>query len=132
MDTMFFENRSKYGFEETINQLTELVPENEWKIIKILDLQETMRKNGKDVLPVKVVEMCKPDYAYQLLSEDSQRIYSNMMPCRVSVYEKSDGNTYISRMNSAMFAEQIGGVMQDVMSKAFDDVEKMIKKITIE
>lgn len=132
MDTMFFENRSKYGFEETINQLTELVPENEWKIIQILDLQETMRKNGKDVLPVKVVEMCKPDYAYQLLSEDSQRIYSNMMPCRVSVYEKSDGNTYISRMNSAMFAEQIGGVMQDVMSKAFDDVEKMIKKITIE
>lgn len=132
MNTMFFENRSRFGFEETINQLTELVPENEWKIIQILDLQETMRKNGKDVLPVKVVEMCKPDYAYQLLSEDSQRIYSNMMPCRVSVYEKSDGNTYISRMNSAMFAEQIGGVMQDVMSKAFDDVEKMIKKITIE
>ena len=132
MDTMFFENRSKYGFEETINQLTELVPENEWKIIQILDLQETMRKNGKDVLPVKVVEMCKPDYAYQLLSEDSQRIYSNMMPCRVSVYEKSDGNTYISRMNSAMFAEQIGGVMQGVMSNAFDDVEKMIKKIAIE
>ena len=132
MNTMFFENRSKYGFEETINQLTELVPENEWKIIQMLDLQETMRKNGKDVLPVKVVEMCKPDYAYQLLSEDLQRIYSNMMPCRVSVYEKSDGKIYISRMNSAMFAEQIGGVMQDVMSKAFDDVEKMIKKITIE
>ena len=132
MDTMFFEKRSKYGFEETLNQLTELVPENEWKLIKILDLQETMRKNGKDVLPVKVVEMCKPDYAYQLLSEDSQRIYSNMMPCRVSVYEKSDGNTYISRMNSAMFAEQIGCVMQGVMSKAFDDVEKMIKKIIIE
>ena len=132
MDTMFFENRSKYGFEETINQLTELVPENEWKIIQILDLQETMRKNGKDVLPVKVVEMCKPDYAYKLLSDDSLRIYANMMPCRVSVYEKSDGNTYISRMNSAMFAEQIGGVMQDVMSKAFEDVEKIIRKITVE
>lgn len=132
MDTMFFENRSRFGFEETINKLTELVPKNEWKIIQMLDLQETMRKNGKDVLPVKVVEMCKPDYAYQLLSEDLQRIYSNMMPCRVSVYEKSDGKIYISRMNSAMFAEQIGGVMQDVMSKAFDDVEKMIKKITIE
>jgi uncharacterized protein (DUF302 family) len=129
MATMFFENRSRYDFEETINQLSELVPENEWKIIQILDLQETMKKNGKEVLPVKVVEMCKPEYAYQLLSDDSQRIYSNMMPCRVSVYEKSDGNTYISRMNSAMFAEQIGGVMQEVMSKAFDDVESMIKEI---
>lgn len=132
MDTMFFESKSKYSFEETIKHLTELVPEYEWKIIQKLDLQETMRKNGKDVLPVKVVEMCKPDYAYKLLSDDSLRIYANMMPCRVSVYEKSDGNTYISRMNSAMFAEQIGGVMQDVMSKAFEDVEKMIRKITVE
>lgn len=129
---MFFESKSKYSFEETIKHLTELVPEYEWKIIQKLDLQETMRKNGKDVLPVKVVEMCKPDYAYKLLSDDSLRIYANMMPCRVSVYEKSDGNTYISRMNSAMFAEQIGGVMQDVMSKAFEDVEKMIRKITVE
>lgn len=126
---MFFENRSRFGFEETINQFTKLVPENEWKVIQILDLQETMRKNGKDVLSVKVLEICKPDYAYRLLSEDSLRIYSNMLPCRVSVYEKTDGETYISRMNSEMFASQIGGVMQEVMSKAFDEVEAIVKEI---
>ena len=39
------------------------------------DLQETLRKNGKDVLPVKVIELCKPDYSVQLLKEDSERIY---------------------------------------------------------
>lgn len=132
METMFFENKSKYNFEETIKHITELVPEYEWKIIQILDLQETMRKNGKDVLAVNVVEMCKPDYAYQLLSDDSLRIYSNMMPCRISVFEKSDGYTYISRMNSAMFAEQIGGKMHNIMSKAFEDVEKILMKLTIE
>lgn len=129
MDKMFFENRSRFGFEETINQFTKLVPENEWKVIQILDLQETMKKNGKDVLSVKVLEICKPDYAYRLLSEDSLRIYSNMLPCRVSVYEKTDGETYISRMNSEMFASQIGGVMQEVMSKAFDEVEAIVKEI---
>ena len=132
MDTMFFESRSKYSFEETINLLTELVPELECGIIPILDLQETMSKNGKELLLVKVVELCKPDYAYRLLFDDSVRIYANMMPCRVSVYEKSDGNTYISRMNAALFAAQIGGVMQKVMGKAFDDVEIMIKKIVKE
>lgn len=129
---MFFENRSRYNFDETLKQLTELVVENEWKVIHVHDLQETMRKNGKEVLPVKVVEICKPDYAYRLLSDDSLRIYSNMMPCRVSVYMKTDGITYISRMNSAMFASQIGGVMLEVMGKAFDDVEHMIKKIVFE
>jgi uncharacterized protein (DUF302 family) len=132
METMFFENRSRYNFDETLKQLTELVVENEWKVIHVHDLQETMRKNGKEVLPVKVVEICKPDYAYRLLSDDSLRIYSNMMPCRVSVYMKTDGITYISRMNSAMFASQIGGVMLEVMGKAFDDVEHMIKKIVFE
>lgn len=129
---MFFENRSRYNFDETLKQLTELVVENEWKVIHVHDLHETMRKNGKEVLPVKVVEICKPDYAYRLLSDDSLRIYSNMMPCRVSVYMKTDGITYISRMNSAMFASQIGGVMLEVMGKAFDDVEHMIKKIVFE
>lgn len=132
METMFFENRSRYNFDETLKQLTELVVENEWKVIHVHDLQETMRKNGKEVLPVKVVEICKPDYAYRLLSDDSLRIFSNMMPCRVSVYMKTDGITYISRMNSAMFASQIGGVMLEVMGKAFDDVEHMIKKIVFE
>ena len=132
MASMFFENKSRYGFNETINQLSDIVPESGWKIIQILDLQETMKKNGKEVLPVKVVEMCKPDYAYKLLSDDDQRIYANMMPCRISIHEKSDGQTYVSRMNAAMFASQIGGVMEEVMDKAFSDSEKMIKKITVD
>lgn len=130
MEAMFFENRSRYGFDETINRLSEIVPENGWKVIQILDLQETMRKNGKEVLPVKVMELCKPDYAYRLLSDDALRIYANMMPCRISIYQKTDGQTYVSRMNSEMLAAQIGGVVQEVMSGAFTDAEDFIKKIS--
>jgi len=130
MEAMVFENRSRYGFDETINRLSEIVPENGWKVIQILDLQETMRKNGKEVLPVKVIELCKPDYAYRLLSDDALRIYANMMPCRISIYQKTDGQTYVSRMNSEMLAAQIGGVVQEVMSGAFTDAEDFIKKIS--
>lgn len=128
-DTMFFENKSRYGFDETVERLSEIAPENGWKVIQVLDLQETMRKNGKEVLPVKVIELCKPDYAFQLLSDDDLRIYANMMPCRISVYQKADGQTYVSRMNSAMFAAQIGGVLQEVMSAAFTDAEGFIRQI---
>lgn len=126
---MFFENKSRYDFDGTVSRISEIVPEKGWKVIQILDLQEIMRKNGKEVLPVKVVELCKPDYAYQLLSDDTQRIYSNMMPCRVSVYQKADGQTYVSRMNSAMFAAQIGGVLQEVMTGAFEEMEGFISQI---
>lgn len=129
MDPMFFENKSRYNFDGTVSRISEIVPEKGWKVIQILDLQEIMRKNGKEVSPVKVVELCKPDYAYQLLSDDTQRIYSNMMPCRISVYQKDDGQTYVSRMNSAMFAAQIGGVLQEVMTGAFEEMEGFISQI---
>ncbi len=132
MNTMFFENISRYGFDETVNRLSEIVAENGWKVIQILDLQETMRKNGKEVLPVKVMELCKPDYAYRLLSDDALRIYANMMPCRISIHQKADGQTYVSRMNSAILAVQMGGVVQEVMSGAFTDAEDFIRKISID
>lgn len=130
MDTMFFENKSRYGFDETVEHLSEISIERGWKVIQILDLQETMRKNGKEVLPVKVMELCKPDYAYRLLSDDPLRIYANMMPCRISVYLKDDGQTYVSRMNAAAFAAQLGGVMQEVMSDAFTDAEGFIEQVS--
>lgn len=37
--------------------------------------------------------------------------------------------TYVSRMNSAMFAPQIGGVMQEVMTGAFEEMEGFISQI---
>ncbi|HOO94604.1 MAG TPA: DUF302 domain-containing protein [Proteiniphilum sp.] len=129
MEEMFFESKSRFGFSETLQKLSDLIPESGWKEIAVLDLQAIMKKNGKEILPVKVVELCKPDYAYRLLSDDSQRIYSNMLPCRISVYEKSDGNCYISRLNAAMMAVQLGGVTEEVMTAAYIDAEEMINKL---
>ena len=129
MEEMFFESKSRFGFSETLQKLSDLIPESGWKEISVLDLQAIMKKNGKEILPVKVVELCKPDYAYRLLSDDTQRIYSNMLPCRISVYEKSDGNCYISRLNAAMMASQLGGVTEEVMTAAYHDAEEMISKL---
>lgn len=130
MNRMFYENSSKYGFDETVGKLSEIIVGSGWKVIQVLDLQEIMKKNGKDILSVKVIELCKPDYAYRLLSNDELRIYSNMLPCRISVYEKVDGKTYVSRINAEMLSSQIGGVAQEVMSLAFTDAENFIKKVS--
>ncbi|MDD2246634.1 MAG: DUF302 domain-containing protein [Proteiniphilum sp.] len=132
MEQIFFESRSRYGFEETVDRLSKIIAESGWKVIHIHDLQETMRKNGKDIVPVKVVELCKPDYAYRLLSDDPLRAYSNLMPCRIAVYEKDDGSTYVSRMNPAILASHIEGAVLDVMSGAYSDAEKFVEKIVKE
>ena len=130
MDNMFFESKSKYGFDETVEKLNGIIAEAGWRVTHTHDLKETMTKNGFEVLPVKVIELCNPKYAYRLLSADELRIYANMMPCRLSVHEKADGKTYVSRMNSALFASQIGGVVEEVMSGAYRDAEEFIKKVS--
>ena len=48
----FIENESLYGFEHTVELLSAKITEIGWKISMTHDLQETLRKNGKDVLPV--------------------------------------------------------------------------------
>ena len=88
-----------------------------------------MKKNGRDVARVKVVELCNPNYAYRILSDDEQRIYSNMLPCRISIHEKADGNTYVSRMNTPVLAAQLGGVAEEVMTAAYNDAERFISNV---
>ena len=125
---MFIENESIYGFNDTVEKLSESIVSNGWKVTHVHDLHETLKKNNFDVLPVKVLEVCRPDYSVKILRNDSERIYSSLMPCRLSVYETSDGKTKISRMNSGVLASQIGGVVEEVMSLAFNDIEKILKQ----
>lgn len=120
---MFLENESKYSFEETIQLLPNHISLAGWKVTSIHDMQATLMKNGKDVLPIQVFELCNPVYAGELLQEDDLRIFSPMMPCRLSVYRKIDGKTYLARMNSALMAAAIGGKVEEVMAKAFSDIE---------
>ncbi|NLY23616.1 MAG: DUF302 domain-containing protein [Bacteroidales bacterium] len=129
MEQLFLESKSRYSFEETVSKLNGIILEGGWKILHQHDLQEIMKKNGKDILSVHVIELCNPAYAYRLLSDDELRIYSNMLPCRISVYNKTDGNTYLSRLNPSMIAAQAGGVVQEVMSAAYNDAEQFIEKL---
>lgn len=130
MNEMFLETQSKYGFDETVEKLEKLMTAGGWGVKAIHDLEDMMKKNDYDVLPAKVIELCKPDYAHQLLSKDDLRIYSNMMPCRISVYEKENGKTYISRMNNGVFAVQMGGTAGEVMGGAFRDAEEFVNEVS--
>jgi uncharacterized protein (DUF302 family) len=126
---MFIENESIYSFEETVQKMTDSILSIGWKVSHIHDLQETLRKNNLEVLPIKVLELCKPTYSVRLLERDEERLYSSLMPCRISVYETSDGKTKISRMDSGVMAAQIGGIVFEVMQKAYSDIESILEPL---
>ena len=123
---VMIENESRFGFGETEKTLALQIEENGWKITATHDMQETMKKNGKEILPVKVIELCNPNHAYNILSKDELLSVSPMLPCRISIYEKKDGKTYVSRMNAPAFAAMIGGDAADTMVAAFNETEELL------
>lgn len=127
---LFIANESLYSFEKSIEVFSEKIAQSSWKMPAIHDLQETLHKNGEEVLPVKILEICSPEYASRLLSVDSLRIYSPMLPCRVSLYETSDGRVYFSRMNIDKLLALVDGPAAEIIADAYKDVENILEGIT--
>jgi uncharacterized protein (DUF302 family) len=126
---MFRETRVEGDFNTTVAKVEKTVLEHGWKIPHVHDLQATMKNFGKDVRSVQVFELCNPDYAYEILKKDQERVVSNMMPCRLAVYEKKDGAVYISRMNSGTVAKPMSKVVRKTMTVAAKDVEDIIDEV---
>lgn len=126
---MFKENKSPLGFDQTVKRIEQSVSDKGWKIPAVHDLQATMKRFEKDVKAVKVFEICHPDHSYNILVRNDERIVSNMMPCRISVYEKDDGSIWISRMNSGIVAKPMSKVIRETMSLAARDVEMVIAEV---
>ena len=101
---LVIEHTSKFNFAKTIDLLVAEAERRDWKVPAVHDLQQSLAKSGKTVLPVKVIEICKPQYSGKMLELNDERIISVMMPCRISVYEKDDGLAYISLINAGALA----------------------------
>jgi uncharacterized protein (DUF302 family) len=123
------ESESKYTFTQTVDTLTKVAEANKWKVIIVHDLQASLKKNGKEVLPVKVIEVCNPNYSFNVLNKEEFKLFSSMMPCRISVYEKADGKTYVSRINSGFMNEVMKDKQCKSMSNALSDIEKFISNV---
>jgi uncharacterized protein (DUF302 family) len=124
------EQKSKFGFEKTVQILTENAEKREWKVPFIHDLQQSLAKSGKNVRPVKVIEICKPQYSGKMLELNDERIISVMMPCRISVYEKDDTSTYVSLINAGAMASTLTDKIAAVMKEASDETFEIVKAVT--
>ncbi|MFO8022237.1 MAG: DUF302 domain-containing protein [Perlabentimonas sp.] len=126
---MLKESESKYSFEKSVEMFEQSAIENGWSIPTVHDMQKTMDKFDKDVLKAKVFELCHPEHAYEILSRDRERIVLSMMPCRIAIYEKSNGKTYISWMNTGLMGSMMKGVVPEVMKNASAESEEIISPL---
>jgi uncharacterized protein (DUF302 family) len=127
---LVIENQSNFNFGKTVDLLVAEAERREWKVPAIHDLQQSLEKSGKIVKPVKVIEICKPAYSGQMLELNDERIISVMMPCRISVYEKEDGLTYIGLINAGDLASGLPVTIARVMKEASDETFEIVKSVT--
>ena len=124
------EKQSKYDFDKTVDLLLAEAERREWKVPAVHDLQQSLAKSGKTVKPVNVIEICKPAYSGQMLELNDERIMSVMMPCRISVYVKDDGKTYMALVDGAEMATGQPGKIAKVMKAASDETFEIVKSVS--
>jgi len=126
---MMLQDESPYGYEETVAVFREAAAGAGWSILNYTDMQAVVARHGAEVPGVTVFDLCSSRYSIEILQRDAERIVTPMMPCRVSVYETSDGTTYVARMNSGLVARLFGGVINEVMQKASAETEAFIRSV---
>jgi uncharacterized protein (DUF302 family) len=122
---MYFIVESNKSFEQAVTDLEAAVKRNEFGVLHIHDLGNTLRGKGIAFAEnCKVFEVCNPGQAGKVLSTD---IRLNMaLPCRISVYTEQ-GKTKIGMIKPV---PMLAALSQDpTLVKVAQEVEARTKKM---
>ncbi|HDL02198.1 MAG TPA: DUF302 domain-containing protein [candidate division Zixibacteria bacterium] len=127
---MVTKHLSKLPFDETVDYLSQEFTQNRWQVPKVYDIQNSLQKAGHSEMGrLKIISTCHPDHANEILSDESCKFVSAMMPCRISVYENAKGDVTIAQMNVSVMSKMFGGLIQRVMSDVAKEEKKIVQKI---
>ena len=126
---MFWEVQSPFGVEETVARIQQNIQKtgNGWSLSGLRNPAKAVEADGGNTLPVMMIEACSTKYSGPILKDDSVRFLSILMPCKISVYRKNDGKTYIGGMNAGLMGKMFGPMVGEVMGHVAEDQAKFIK-----
>lgn len=128
-DQFIVEQVSPYDVPTTVGKLIETAVQKGWQNPATHNLQQSLAKSGKDVRPVQVVEICKPEFSGKMLERNHERIFSVMMPCRISVYEKEDGKAYVALIDTAAMSAGMPEIVAEAMAAASNESFEIVEKV---
>jgi len=113
---MLTEQLSPYNVNETVEKIANNAKAEGWVISAIQPLHQSVKKHGGgDLDPVVLINLCQANHAFNILKEDANKVISVMMPCTISVYQKTDGLVYVGTMNAGLLGTMFGGTVAEVM-----------------
>ena len=126
---LIIEQVSPFDVPTTVEKLIADALKRDWQNPANHNLQQSLARSGKEVRPVQVVEICKADYSGKMLEKSDERISSILMPCRISVYEKEDGKTYVTLLNMAAMATGLPADIESAIKNASSETFEIVKSV---
>ena len=125
---MFWEVPSPFGVEETVARIQQNIQNvgNGWSLSGLRNPAKAVETDGGNTLPVLMIEACSTKYSGPILKDDKVRFLSILMPCKISVYKKNDGKTYIAGMNAGLMGHFFGPMVGEIMGQVAKDQAKFI------
>ncbi len=123
---MYYIVESNKSFEDAVTDLEAAVKRNEFGVLHIHDLGNTLRSKGIAFAEnCKVFEVCNPGQAAKVLSTDMR--LNMALPCRISVYSEH-GKTKIGMIKPVPLLAELS--QDPFLAKVAQEVEaKTIKMI---
>ena len=126
---LIIEKVSPFNVPGTVEKLIEAAHQKGWQNPAVHNLQESLAKSGKEVRPVQVVEICKPEYSGRMLEQNDERVVSILMPYRISVYEKEDGKTYLALLDMTAMTAGLSENIAEAILGASDESFEIVKAV---
>ncbi len=123
------EKVSPFDVATTVEKLISESTKREWTNPATHNFQQSLAKSGKEIRAVQVVEICKPEYSGKMLEKNDERIVSVFMPCRISVYEKEDGKTYVAFMNTNSMSEGMLPSVIEAMQHVYNEMSEIVDSV---
>ena len=124
------EQVSPYDVPTTVQRIVDEAALREWQNPATHNLQQSLAKSGREVKPVQVVEICKPQFSGKMLERNHERIISILMPCRISVYEKEDGKTYVALLDMSALSVGMNETMIEAVTGASNESIEIVAAAT--
>ena len=122
--SLVYEDQSLLGYEETVMTLkknAETLPGWFVRFGSACSLPKI-----QDGSQITVMEFCNGKYSSLLLNNEETRKISAIIPCTFAVYRKSDGKTYISRLNLSFMASMLGRKATRIFNGKINPEQKKI------
>jgi len=114
---------SSKSFDEVTANLEKNSVENQFRVLAVHDVQETLEEKGLKRDALKIIEICNAGFAHEALMKNID--VAMFMPCRYIVYRKNE-ETIVTLARPKMISEMLPDSGLDEIAS---DVEERLIKI---